>query len=292
MKNIEFNSIQRLRDAEGWLFGRLELRCVVYFYDPIRGRGDFRYHVYTEKREEFRTCSWGNCETIPFTSSPNLEYFGWFEDRGYSVVVEWFEDNGGREVTVSVGVKIKLGPVVEIPITVSVPLSDIRTEMGTVEIYRCENTNKTYFNNWLSFKMMPSTFKMKYIFIYLVLILACSCSTRDGTIRRIIRDLEGEYMIARFEYVGDSVRYDLGTWVFEECPGDQNLGNNCSSYMILNDGDRIDVDFNIEDDEIQIRFRNTNRLISDTGGNFEIVDDNFFYVSWNNYIEIDLIRID
>ena len=161
MRNIKFLSMDKLREAEGWFSGRIELRAIVLDYVTAQS-GDYAFSMlFYEKREKFKTCGIlpGSCRTDNY--DPKYDIFIW--DRaaiGDRMMVRFYEDNksSDSEITIEIPFQVKIkilgkettvGPKIKAKIKLKNKL------LGDNYVYYCNAVSKQYNNNWLTFQIRP-----------------------------------------------------------------------------------------------------------------------------------------
>jgi hypothetical protein len=160
MRNIEFLSMDKLREAEGWFSGRVELRAIVADYKTSLKGGDTNFTMkFYEKRKEFKTCGIFNCRTDNF--DPRRDIFIWDKKEiGDRILVRFYEDNkfSGNEISIKIPFKVKInvfGVEVETGAEISAKIKPKNKLLGDNYVYYCNKVGKRYDNGWLGFEIRP-----------------------------------------------------------------------------------------------------------------------------------------
>lgn len=105
--DVKFHTMAVLRDAEKWLWCRIELRAIILVGDQSNTAFWTLEKVLDGSRKEFRTCNfWGNC--TPIWRNINAEIITWDKDEiGSRMKYTWYEIDSSplEEITLSGSVK-------------------------------------------------------------------------------------------------------------------------------------------------------------------------------------------
>ena len=162
MRNIRFVSMSKLRDAEGWISGKIELRAIVVDYATALSGDQAFTMLFYEKRKEFKTCGIlpGSCRTDNY--DPKRDIIIWDQDEiGDRILVRFYEDNrfDGSEVNIKIPfkVKVKVGDKVELEsgLEVGAKIKLKNKLLGDNYVYYCNSVTKKYDNGFLRFEIRP-----------------------------------------------------------------------------------------------------------------------------------------
>jgi len=153
IRDIRFRSLQKMREASGWLDGKIELRAVILaksFPQPFNA-------VFYEKRNSFRSCGLFTCELK--TYDPNYRTFRWrLASDGDRILIVWYEDapsdKDSFKITSTFTVKNDDGSSETISFEYNVKEDDLKLGDNFIEFCDPMNGEILYQNNFLEFKYM------------------------------------------------------------------------------------------------------------------------------------------
>ena len=140
MVNVKFKTMERLRTAEPWLWGKVELYALITIAnntsDPFQGLTK----TAGGSRKDFRDCNfWGNC--FPVWRNINAEILTWDEDEiGNRMKYNWYEVDNSPIEKITLSATVKFGPA-SVTGSAAFNINEKRLNLGDSYVEYCDNTD-------------------------------------------------------------------------------------------------------------------------------------------------------